>query len=133
MHMRGSSIRSALRRLYPRTDAREEDRKLLRATPIRVDQGSEFISRHLDLWAYQKDIVLDFSRSGKPTKNSFIESFNGKFRAEYLNARWFRTLDDARQKMKQWRRNYSEVRPHSAIGTKVPMALTNGSGASHPP
>src|SRR5262249_14100093 len=29
---------------------------------IRVDQGSEFISRDLDLWAYQKDVVLDFSR-----------------------------------------------------------------------
>lgn len=34
---------------------------------IRVDQGSEFISSHLDLWAYQKGVVLDFSRPGKPT------------------------------------------------------------------
>jgi putative transposase len=53
---------------------------------IRVDQGSEFISRDLDLWAYQKDVELDFSRPGKPTDNAFIESFNGKFRAECLNA-----------------------------------------------
>ena len=66
---------------------------------IRVDQGSEFISRDLDLWAYQKDVVLDFSRPGKPTDNSFIESFNGKFRADCLNAHWFLTLDDARRKM----------------------------------
>ena len=44
---------------------------------IRVDQGSEFISRDLDLWAYQNDVVLDFSRPGKPTDNAFIESFNG--------------------------------------------------------
>jgi putative transposase len=29
---------------------------------IRVDQGSEFISRDLDLWAYQKGVILDFSR-----------------------------------------------------------------------
>lgn len=29
---------------------------------IRVDQGSEFISRDLDLWAYQKGVTLDFSR-----------------------------------------------------------------------
>ena len=34
---------------------------------IRVDQGSEFISRDLDLRAYQKGVVLDFSRPGKPT------------------------------------------------------------------
>lgn len=56
---------------------------------IRVDQGSEFISRDLDLWAYQNDVILDFSRPGKPTDNAFIESFNGKFRAECLNTHWF--------------------------------------------
>ena len=65
---------------------------------IRVDQGSEFISRDLDLWAYQKGVVLDFSRPGKPTDNSFIESFNGKFRAECLNTHWFMNLDDAHVK-----------------------------------
>ena len=70
---------------------------------IRVDQGSEFISRDLDLWAYQKDIVLDFSRPGKPTDNAFIESFNGKFRAECLNTHWFMSLDDARSKLEEWR------------------------------
>lgn len=42
---------------------------------IRVDNGSEFISRDLDLWAYHKGVVLDFSRPGKPTDNSYIESF----------------------------------------------------------
>lgn len=52
---------------------------------IRVDQGSEFISRDLDLWAYMKGVTLDFSRPGKPTDNAFIESFNDKFRAECLN------------------------------------------------
>ena len=33
---------------------------------IRVDQGSEFISRELDLWAYMKGVTLDFSRPGNP-------------------------------------------------------------------
>ncbi|GGA65726.1 putative transposase [Pelagibacterium lentulum] len=100
---------------------------------IRVDQGSEFISRDLDLWAYQKDVVLDFSRPGKPTDNAFIESFNGKFRAECLNAHWFMSLDDARSKMEDWRRDYNEVRPHSAIGNKPPISLMNASGAAGPP
>jgi putative transposase len=62
---------------------------------IRVDQGSEFVSRDLDIWAYQKNVVLDFSRPGKPTDNGFIESFNGKFRSECLNMHWFLSLDDA--------------------------------------
>ena len=55
---------------------------------IRVDNGSEFISRDLDLWAYANDVTLDFSRPGKPTDNGFIEAFNSKFRSECLNAHW---------------------------------------------
>jgi putative transposase len=43
---------------------------------IRVDNGSEFISRDLYLWAYSKQVTLDFSRPGKPTDNGFIEAFN---------------------------------------------------------
>jgi hypothetical protein len=65
---------------------------------FRVDQGTEFVSRDLDLWTYQRDVPLDFSRPGKPTDNVFIKSFNGKFRAECLNADWFLSLDDARRK-----------------------------------
>lgn len=99
---------------------------------IRVDQGSEFVSRDLDLWAYQKGVTLDFSRPRKPTDNAFIESFNCKFRAECLNAHWFKSLDDARTKMEDWRRDYNEVRPHSAIGNKPPISLMNGSGLEEP-
>lgn len=40
---------------------------------IRVDQGSEFVSRDLDLWAYQRDVTLDFSRPGKPTDTDVVE------------------------------------------------------------
>ena len=97
---------------------------------IRVDQGSEFISRDLDLWAYQRGVELDFSRPGKPTDNAFIESFNGKFRSECLNAHWFLTLDDARSKMEEWRKDYNTVRPHSAIGNKPPISLMKGSSAA---
>jgi len=66
---------------------------------IRVDQGSEFVSRDLDLWAYTHGVTLDFSRPGKPTDNAFIEAFNSKLRAECLNAHWFMSLEDARQKV----------------------------------
>jgi len=44
---------------------------------IRVDNGPEFISTSLDLWAYFHGVKLDFSRPGKPTDNAFIESFKG--------------------------------------------------------
>jgi len=100
---------------------------------IRVDQGSEFISRDLDLWAYANNVVLDFSRPGKPTDNAFIEAFNGRLRAECLNAHWFMCLADAREKLEHWRRYYNEERPHGAIGNKVPIALMKSAGATSPP
>ena len=43
---------------------------------IRVDNGTEFVSRNLDLWAYAKGVTLGFSRLGKPTDNVFIEALN---------------------------------------------------------
>ena len=71
---------------------------------IRVDLGTEFVSRDLDLWAYQRGVTLDFSRPGKPTDNAFIEAFNSRFRAECLNAHWFLSLADAREKREDWRK-----------------------------
>jgi putative transposase len=47
---------------------------------IQVDNGSEFISKDMDRWAYENNVILDLSRPGKPTDNPFIESFNGSFR-----------------------------------------------------
>jgi putative transposase len=96
---------------------------------IRVDQGSEFISRDLDLWAYANGVTLDFSRPGKPTDNAFIEAFNGRLRAECLNAHWFLTLADAQEKLEAWRSYYNEVRPHGAIGNRSPISLQNPDGA----
>jgi putative transposase len=45
------------------------------------DNGSEFTSQAMDLWAYQNGAKIDFSRPGKPTDNAFVKSFNGTFRA----------------------------------------------------
>jgi len=100
---------------------------------IRGDQGSEFVSRDLDLWAYAKGVTLDFSRPGKPTDNAYIEAFNGRFRAECLNTHWFLTLADAAEKLEDWRRYYNEVRPHGAIGHKAPISLINPDGVTSPP
>ena len=102
-------------------------------TMIRVDQGTEFVSRDLNLWAHTRGVVLDFSRPGKPTDNAFIEAFNGRFRAECLNAHWFMSLEDARQKMEAWRRYYNEERPHGAIGQKTPITLLSSHGTPSPP
>jgi len=92
-------------------------------TTIRVDQGSQFTSKEFDLWAYANGITLDFSRPGKPTDNAYVESFNATVRLECLGRHWFLDLDDAREKIEEWRTEYNEVRPHSAIGDRTPMSL----------
>ena len=85
--------------------------------------GPEFISRELDLRAWMSGVTLDFSRPGKPTDDAFIETFNGPFRAEYLNASWFLSLEDARSKCEAWRTEYNEVRPsRDSLGTGGPVS-----------
>jgi putative transposase len=74
----------------------------------------------MDLWAYQNGVKIDFSRPGKPTDNAFVESFNGTFRAECLDAHWFTTLVETRQIIETWRREYNESRPHRALGERTP-------------
>lgn len=88
---------------------------------LQVDNGSEFISKELDRWAYENKVVLDFSRPGKPTDNPYIESFNGKFRDECLSVNWFLDMEDARQKIEAWRKEYNELRPHYSLSQMTPM------------
>ena len=91
---------------------------------IQVDNGSEFISKALDKWAYDHGVTLDFSRPGKPTDNPYIESFNGSFRDECLNLHWFLSLEDAREKIEAWRREYNGFRPHLSLEGLTPDEYT---------
>ena len=87
---------------------------------IRVDNGPEFVSKEVDLWAYANGVTLDFSRPGKPTDNAFIEAFNARLRQECLNQHWFLSLDEACAKLEQWREMYNHERPHSRLGYRTP-------------
>jgi len=92
---------------------------------IQCDNGTEFISRALDKWAYEKGVVMDFSRPGKPMDNATIESFNGSFRDECLNVNWFLSMEDAREKIEKWRRDYNEFRPHSSLEDLTPRQFAD--------
>ena len=65
-------------------------------------------------------VRLDFSRPGKPTDNSHVETFNGSLRDECLNVHWFKTLAEAKQVLEAWRRDYNESRPHSSLNDMTP-------------
>jgi putative transposase len=73
---------------------------------IAVDNGCEFTSRELETWAHLKDAKLDFIRPGKPIENCYIESVNGKFRDECLNANIFLTLTQVERIAEMWRHDY---------------------------
>ena len=77
-------------------------------------------------------MTLEFSLPGKPTDNGFIYAFNSKRRAECLDAHRRTSPADAREKLEDWRRDYSVVRPQSAIGYNVPIAIHNPGGATSP-
>lgn len=88
---------------------------------IVCDNGTEFTSKAMFFWAKERQIKLGFIQPGKPTQNAFVESLNGKFRNECLNQHWFRTLDEARREIDQWRQHYNHVRPHSSLGYLPPV------------
>ena len=107
-----------------------------RGLPQRIycDNGTEFVSAAMDLWAYTNGVILDFSRRGKPTDNAAIESFNGRFRDECLNVHWFESLEDAQAKIEAWRQDYNEHHPHRALKGLSPMntpeRMLNGRGVT---
>ena len=94
----------------------------LRGLPesITVDNGPEFAGKTLDEWAYRKGVKLNFIQPGKPVQNAYIESFNGRLRDECLNESWFKTLDEARTIIEDWRIDYNRVRPHSSLDNLTP-------------
>jgi putative transposase len=93
------------------------------------DNGAEFTSQIVDLWAHQNGVQIDFSRPGKPTDNTHVESFNGTFRAECLDAHWFTSLGEAKHVIEDWQREYNESRPHRALGERTPSEFAGQFGA----
>jgi putative transposase len=87
---------------------------------IRSDNGSEFTARHIRKWLHELGVKTLFIEPGSPWENGCIESFNGKLRDELLNREIFYTLEEAKILIENWRKEYNQIRPHSALGYKPP-------------
>jgi len=87
---------------------------------IRSDNGPEFTARAVRRWLNRLGVKTLFIEPGSPWENGYIESFNGKLRDELLDREIFTTLEEAKVLIEQWRRNYNQVRPHSALGYQPP-------------
>ena len=87
---------------------------------IRLDNGPEYISRHLKEWANENDIDLRFIQPGKPSQNAYVEKYNRTVRHEWLNQNLFESLQHARETATAWLWTYNTERPNSAIGGVTP-------------
>jgi putative transposase len=82
--------------------------------------GTEFTSTAILSWCQRTATQWHYIAPGKPMQNGFIESFNGRFRDEFLNEVLFSTLADARTLIAAWKEDYNRHRPHSALGNIPP-------------
>ena len=88
---------------------------------LRSDNGPEFVACAILRWLHEAGIETTLIDPGKPWQNGADESFNGKFRDEFLTLRWFRNRVDAKVGIEQWRRHFNAVRPHSRLGYLTPL------------
>ena len=71
-------------------------------------------------WLQRVGVTTLFIEPGSPWENGYVESFNGKLRDECRNPAIFTTLTEAQILFQRWRREYTQVRPHSALGYRPP-------------
>ena len=87
---------------------------------LRTDNGPEFISEALALWAKRHGVELRFIQPGKPMQNGYVERFNRTYREEVLNSYIFETLGEVRRMTAEWLVRYNEHRPHESLGNLAP-------------
>lgn len=87
---------------------------------LRSDNGPEFIAAALREWLTGGGIRTLYITPGSPWENAYSESFNSRFRDEFLNREEFTSELEAKVLSAEWRRDYNEARPHSALGEQTP-------------
>jgi putative transposase len=87
---------------------------------IIVDNGPEFTNLPFVNWCKKNEVSLHFIDPGKPVQNAYIESFNGKFRIEFLNEHRFTSVADVQRKLDTWLHFYNYERPHSSLDYLTP-------------
>lgn len=103
---------------------------------IRSDNGSEFTAKLLQKWLKNLGVKTAFITPGSPWENGYNESFNGKFRDEFLRCEALYSLKEAQILTEQWRHLYNHIRPHTSLGYRPPAPLARikeGGCANAPP
>ena len=92
-------------------------------TNIRMDNGTELTAHAMRDWCRLSQIQTAFIEPGSPWQNGFSESFNGRFRDEFLSCEQFETLLEAQVLAEDWRIEYNTYRPHGSLNDLTPEAF----------
>lgn len=87
---------------------------------IRCDNGPEYISKRIQLWAKSQGISLLYIQPGKPQQNAYVERWNRTVRHEWLEMNHFETIKEAQKTAEEWLWTYNNKRPNMAIGGITP-------------
>lgn len=87
---------------------------------IRSDNGPEFIATAIRSWLEKLNVETLYIEPGSPWENAFAESFNSRFRDEFLALEIFDNLTAAKRLTSSYQTNYNEHRPHSALDYQTP-------------
>jgi putative transposase len=96
-----------------------------RGTPelLRCDNGPEMTAHALRDWCEMSKTGTVFIEPGSPWQNPFVESFHSRVRDELLDIEEFCSLAEARVVIGDWREDYNQRRPHSALRMLTPAAF----------
>jgi len=92
---------------------------------LRSDNGPEFVAHAVKDWIAQRGFKTCFIEPGSPWQNAYIESFNSRFRDEFLNLELFTSLLDAKVLGEEHRYKYNHQRPHSSLGDLTPAEFAS--------
>ena len=87
---------------------------------IRVDNGPEYISGKLLIWAEKLGITIQHIQPGQPQQNAYIERYNRTVRQEWLDQYIIESIEEAQHHATQWLWTYNNDRPNMGIGGITP-------------
>jgi putative transposase len=100
---------------------------LVRGLPayFRSDNGPEFVAKAIQQWLKENHCQTIYIEPGGPWENPYIESSNGKLRAECLNRYAFTNGREAQDVATGWREEYNRYRPYSSLDYQTPEEFAN--------
>lgn len=97
---------------------------------IRSDNGPEFVAKAIRSWLAQVSVEALYIEPGSPWENGYAESFNSRFRDEFLALEEFESLAAAQQLTTAWKDDYNHHRPHGSLGYQTPAEFAGRHGES---